>query len=124
MPKSMIVDPANVRKPGRIEIASIPVNQYKADYKAELARFGAEGLVAIWTDMVRIREFETIFAKSDGVIFFGDNLSLGTLCASTFTSIITGQKPVSAFDDFVTNWKKLGGDKITAEVNDWYQTQK
>jgi putative aldouronate transport system substrate-binding protein len=54
----------------------------------------------------------------------GDNLSLGSLCASTFTSIITGQKPVSAFDDFVTNWKKLGGDKITAEVNDWYQTQK
>jgi 2-oxoisovalerate dehydrogenase E1 component len=60
MPKSMIVDPSNVRKPGRIEIASIPVNQYKADYKAELARFGAEGLVAIWTDMVRIREFETM----------------------------------------------------------------
>lgn len=54
----------------------------------------------------------------------GDNNSLGTLCVETFTAIITGQKPLTAFDEFVTNWKKLGGDKITAEVNDWFQTQK
>jgi 2-oxoisovalerate dehydrogenase E1 component len=60
MPKSMVVDPSNVRKPGKIEIASIPVNQYRGDFKAELARFGAEGLVALWADMVRIREFETM----------------------------------------------------------------
>jgi 2-oxoisovalerate dehydrogenase E1 component len=56
----MFVDPANVRKSGKIDIPSIPVNQYKGDYKAELARFGADGLVSIWTDMVRIREFETM----------------------------------------------------------------
>ena len=60
MPKSMFVEPSNVRKSGKIEIESIPVNQYKSDYKAELARFGADGLVAMWADMVRIREFETM----------------------------------------------------------------
>jgi 2-oxoisovalerate dehydrogenase E1 component len=60
MPKSIVVDPSNVRKAATLEIASIPVNQYKSDYKAELARFGADGLVAMWADMVRIREFETM----------------------------------------------------------------
>ena len=60
MPKSLFVDPSAVRKSGKIDIASIPVNQYKSDFKAELARFGADGLVAIWSDMVRVREFETM----------------------------------------------------------------
>jgi 2-oxoisovalerate dehydrogenase E1 component len=59
----MIVDPSTVRKSGKIEIPSIPVNQYKSDYKAELARFGADGLVAIWADMVRVREFETMLSE-------------------------------------------------------------
>lgn len=54
----------------------------------------------------------------------GANNQLGTLCVETFTGIITGQKPLTAFDEFVTTWTKLGGDKVTAEVNDWYQTQK
>jgi len=60
MPKSMFVDPSGVRASGRIDIPSIPINQYKSDYKAELGRFGADGLVALWSDMVRIREFETM----------------------------------------------------------------
>ena len=61
MPKSILVDPAQVRKPGRLEIASIPLNVYKPDYKAELARFGGEaGLTRLWIDMVYIREFESM----------------------------------------------------------------
>ena len=60
MPKSMHVDPAAVRASGKLEIASIPVNQYKSDYRSELARFGAEGLRSILSDMVYVREFETM----------------------------------------------------------------
>jgi len=60
MPKSLFVNPSAVRKSGKLDIASIPINQYEPDYKAELARFGADGLVAIWSDMVRVREFETM----------------------------------------------------------------
>ncbi len=60
MPKSMVVDPSMVRKSGTLEIASIPVNQYKGDFKVELARFGAEGLKRIWVDMAYIREFESM----------------------------------------------------------------
>ena len=36
-----------------------------------------------------------------------------------FTNIILGE-PIENFDKFVTDWKKLGGDEITKEVNDWY----
>ncbi|MDP3179516.1 MAG: thiamine pyrophosphate-dependent dehydrogenase E1 component subunit alpha, partial [Spirochaetaceae bacterium] len=60
MPKSIVVDPARVRKPGKLEIASIPVNQYKPDFTAEKERFGSEGLVRLWVDMAYIREFETM----------------------------------------------------------------
>jgi putative aldouronate transport system substrate-binding protein len=54
----------------------------------------------------------------------GTNNLLGTLCVETFTSIITGQKPLEAFDEFVSTWKSLGGDQITAEVNEWYASHK
>ncbi len=34
----------------------------------------------------------------------------------TLLKIVAGQQPVDSFDDFVTQWKKLGGDQITKEV--------
>lgn len=40
----------------------------------------------------------------------------------TFTSIIYGKSPLSAFDEFVSKWKSSGGDQITEEVNDWYKS--
>lgn len=36
------------------------------------------------------------------------------------TKIIMGVRPVDDFDKFVEDWKKLGGDRITQEVNDTY----
>ena len=35
-------------------------------------------------------------------------------------NIISGAEPLDSFDDFVANWKALGGDQITEEVNAWY----
>jgi len=37
-----------------------------------------------------------------------------------FTKIIMNQVSIDEFDKFVSEWKSLGGDKITEEVNDWY----
>jgi len=45
------------------------------------------------------------------------------MATEVFTGIITGQKPLEAFDEFVSSWKAMGGDQITAEVNDWYASQ-
>lgn len=40
-----------------------------------------------------------------------------------FTKIVMGE-PIEAFDKFVADWKKLGGDQITREVNEWYARNK
>ncbi|WP_158560261.1 extracellular solute-binding protein [Paenibacillus contaminans] len=44
--------------------------------------------------------------------------------AEIITKIIMGSLSVDEYDTFISDWKKLGGDKITAEVNDWYKKMK
>lgn len=39
-----------------------------------------------------------------------------------YTTIIL-EGNIDKFDEFVTNWNKLGGEEITQEVNDWYATR-
>jgi putative aldouronate transport system substrate-binding protein len=41
----------------------------------------------------------------------------------TYVQIITGEKPVDAFDDFVKQWNEMGGAKITEEANEWYHSR-
>lgn len=41
-----------------------------------------------------------------------------------FNEIIYGKNPVDAFDTFVQTWKSGGGDQITQEVNEWYDSVK
>jgi len=36
---------------------------------------------------------------------------------TAYMQIISGQKPLDYFDDFVSQWKQLGGDTVTSEVN-------
>ena len=58
MPKSIVVDPKEVRKAQKLKIKDIPVNQYKSNFKKELKTFGKEGLKQMYVDMLLIREFE------------------------------------------------------------------
>ncbi|MBM7564021.1 extracellular solute-binding protein [Paenibacillus sacheonensis] len=44
--------------------------------------------------------------------------NLNKLEEDAMIKIITGEKPVDYFDDFVSQWKKQGGDEITQEVNE------
>ena len=44
--------------------------------------------------------------------------TLQKLEAETFLQIITGEKPVDEFDNFVNQWKSLGGDTITEELTE------
>ncbi|KQY94784.1 ABC transporter substrate-binding protein [Paenibacillus sp. Root52] len=44
--------------------------------------------------------------------------TLDKLRAETFLKIIYGNLPIDEFENFVANWKKLGGDQITQEVNE------
>ena len=60
MPKSIVVDPKELRKPQMLKLKDIPVNQYKPDFKKELELYGRERLLRVWYDMVVIREFESM----------------------------------------------------------------
>ncbi len=51
------------------------------------------------------------------------NPTLNTITEQMITDIILGTKPVDYFDQYVKDWKKNGGDKITKEVNEWYKSQ-
>ena len=64
MPKSIFIDPNEVRRPAEHEIKfpEIPVMQYKKTVKDELkeGNFTKEDLLHIYRDMFTIREFETM----------------------------------------------------------------
>ncbi len=60
MPKSIVVDPSKVRKPGTLKFKDIPVNAYRRDFQKEEARWGREGMLGMWRDMAAIREFESM----------------------------------------------------------------
>lgn len=62
MTKSLFVDPATARQPGQLTPPPIPLNQYQPDFAAELARFGADGLIALLHDMIAIRQFESMLS--------------------------------------------------------------
>lgn len=38
----------------------------------------------------------------------------------TFISIVTGDKPISEFDEFVKKWKAGGGEQMEKEANEWF----
>jgi len=44
---------------------------------------------------------------------------LDNLLNDTYMNIILG-RPIDEFDRFADEWRRLGGDRITAEVNQWY----
>ncbi|WP_367649746.1 extracellular solute-binding protein [Paenibacillus sp. NEAU-GSW1] len=48
---------------------------------------------------------------------------LNDLQDQTYMNIILG-RPIDDFDQFVQEWYKLGGDKITDEVNQWYEQRR
>ena len=64
MPKSLTIDPSEVRKRSVIKSQEIPVNAYAASPDQEAKKYGGENLVRIYRDMAYIREFETML---DGV---------------------------------------------------------
>lgn len=64
MPKSLTINPSEVRQRSAITSQEIPVNAYAATPERERKKYGSESLVRIYRDMVYIREFESML---DGV---------------------------------------------------------
>lgn len=68
MPKSLTIDPHEVRRAAQIQASDIPVNAYQPDSDAEARRYTSADLVNMYHDMLLIREFETALDgfKKDG----------------------------------------------------------
>jgi len=69
MPKSLFVDPAETRAPGKITFEDIPVNVYNKTIKEERSRYSDDDLVRIYRDITVLREFESMLnqIKTQGV---------------------------------------------------------
>ena len=69
MPKSLFVDPAELRAPATIHFDDIPVNAYNKSVDHEREKYGDESLVRIWRDITILREFESMLnqIKTQGV---------------------------------------------------------
>ena len=69
MPKSLIVDPARERKPATLTAPAIPLCQYHTPLEQELKQHGKDTLLAVYQDMLLIREFEGMLhaIKTEGV---------------------------------------------------------
>lgn len=52
------------------------------------------------------------------------NELLNKMVNETYTKIIYGQASIDEFDTMVENWLTSGGETITQEVNDWYNSVK
>ena len=54
----------------------------------------------------------------------GCSTSLVTLTKETIVDIIVGNKSVDDYDAFLSQWNEMGGEEITKEADDWYQSTK
>jgi 2-oxoisovalerate dehydrogenase E1 component len=115
MPKSIVVDPREARKPGKLTLCDIPLNTYAADVKKEAEKYGRETLIRAYRDMVVIREFETMLntIKTKGAyqgIAYDHagpaHLSIGQ------ESTVVGQSLTLGVDDFIFGSHRSHGEII------------
>lgn len=87
-----------------------------------------EVLPSDWANYMSLVEAPSVVGKANikeiNPIFFGNTPgmtlkwpTLSKLEQEMYLKIITGEKPVDYFDEFVETWKKTGGDEIVEEVN-------
>ena len=55
MPKCQFIDPKQVRKPGKVELGEIVLNQYKKSFAEEKKIFSKANFLGIYQDMQYIR---------------------------------------------------------------------
>ncbi|WP_168119562.1 extracellular solute-binding protein [Paenibacillus sp. HB172176] len=103
----------------------MPLNGYNEKLNAVL-RAGDEKSTEKFNEANRIAKDEGIPNPTVGMPqpkALADNPDLqfdGTLFQETAAKIIIGEKPLDAFDDFVKEYRKQGGDQLIKEVTEWY----
>ncbi|MBY9081750.1 extracellular solute-binding protein [Paenibacillus sp. HN-1] len=77
---------------------------------ANAYRYGA----GVLTSTPIVKKRSVYYGSTPGMQLYGAHLQ--KLESETFLNIILGDAPIGAFDSFVAEWKKEGGDVITEEV--------
>jgi 2-oxoisovalerate dehydrogenase E1 component len=69
MPKTILINPCEMRRRSMLISPEIPLNQYLSDPAAEAQKYGRANLVRIYRDMLLIREFELMLdqIKKQGI---------------------------------------------------------
>ncbi len=115
MPKSIFVDPKQVRKKGVLHIDDIPMNQYSKTLSESRDRFSDEQLLGIFRDMYLIRVFESLlfdvkkYGNFRGIPFCYEgplHLSLGQEAAAV------GQAFLLSEQDFVFGSHRSHGEVL------------
>jgi putative aldouronate transport system substrate-binding protein len=87
------------------------------------ARSGLGGSGEIVNNYVKNNQFKPdLFITIPTPAMVQKDANLKKMELETFTKIILGAS-LDTFDQFVTDWKKLGGEDITKEVNEWYKSK-
>jgi putative aldouronate transport system substrate-binding protein len=82
---------------------------------------GSQTILGKYLDENRL--LYNIFYGAPTTTMTAKKASLDKIEIEAFTKIIMGKSPIDDFDKFVSDYKKLGGDDITKEVNDWYASK-
>lgn len=90
-------------------------------YYSRAAKDGGWGLTEKVRESGNIEYDEFYGSRTPTQIERGDTLK--RLRDESFHKIIMGFEPLDSFDEYVSSWKKLGGDEITKEVNAWYKSK-
>ncbi len=115
MPKSIFVDPAEVRKKGTIRIDDIPMNQYSKTIQDAREDFSDDALLGIFRDMYLIRVFESLlfevkkYGKYQNISFRYDgplHLCLGQEAA------VVGQAYLLTTEDLVFGSHRSHGEVL------------
>ena len=78
---------------------------------------------AYWSDFEKSGQYVAdVFAGAATDTMTEKQAYLDKLELETYTRIIMGTQPLDSFDTFVTDWMNNGGEQITKEVNDWYNS--
>lgn len=86
--------------------------------------YGPEGSMGIGSQYERNNQFLLDkFVGAPTPTMVEREATLEKLQDEVFVKIILGD-PIETFDKFVEDWKNLGGNQITKEVNEWYAANK
>ncbi|MDF2961107.1 MAG: extracellular solute-binding protein [Paenibacillus sp.] len=87
--------------------------------------FGPEGSFGVAAAYMKNKSYQfNAFTGAPTATMVEKDATLQKIQNETVTKIIMGAAPLTDFDKFVGEWKKLGGDAIEKEVNDYYNKNK